>query len=318
VENNLAEFAQILASEVRVQCTDQQESPLNAPVDSVVDQPFGVLPGTACAAVASAAQNCAETLQCEALMQHPMCQEMVSKAKAAVTDGLDGPNITVALMYACAERIATALDGDVLRYRKASDLRLQAMDALLWDESSQHWTDLHILPSAMQYSEPFTDPEARISDKHGQLISPSILGKYRARTDLKLGDTVVRSNLSSASNFIPLWSRAYDTTNVTRVRGIVQALNESGLVYVAGIASTVANTSQQWDFPNGWSPLQHMIILGLNASGVTEAVDMATSLAKRWLLTNFVAYSETGFMHEKYDVQSIGSTGSGGEYNPQV
>lgn len=72
------------------------------------------------------------------------------------------------------------------------------------------------------------------------------------------------------------------------------------------------------DFPNGWAPLQHMIVEGLANTGSKEARSLAEDIAIRWIRTNYVAYQRTGVMHEKYDVQVCGDTGSGGEYTPQV
>ncbi|KAG7035488.1 putative trehalase, partial [Cucurbita argyrosperma subsp. argyrosperma] len=72
------------------------------------------------------------------------------------------------------------------------------------------------------------------------------------------------------------------------------------------------------DFPNGWAPIQHMIIEGLARSELKEARVLAEDMAVRWLRTNYVAYKKTGYMHEKYDVQKCGDFGAGGEYVPQT
>jgi hypothetical protein len=72
------------------------------------------------------------------------------------------------------------------------------------------------------------------------------------------------------------------------------------------------------DFPNGWAPLQHMIVEGLLRSGLKEARSLAEDIAVRWIKTNYVGYKKTGAIHEKYDVQKCGEFGGGGEYIPQV
>ena len=61
-----------------------------------------------------------------------------------------------------------------------------------------------------------------------------------------------------------------------------------------------------------------MIVEGLGKSGSHEAKSMAQDIAMRWINTNYVAYKETGAMHEKYDVEKCGDIGGGGEYIPQV
>lgn len=72
------------------------------------------------------------------------------------------------------------------------------------------------------------------------------------------------------------------------------------------------------DFPNGWPPLQHIIIEGLLKSGLEEARTLAKDIAIRWLRTNYVTYKKTGAMYEKYDVTKCGAYGGGGEYMSQV
>lgn len=72
------------------------------------------------------------------------------------------------------------------------------------------------------------------------------------------------------------------------------------------------------DFPNGWAPLQHMIVEGLVMSGSEEAKLLAKDIAKKWIRTNYIVYKKVNAMHEKYDVTKCGEFGGGGEYVPQV
>ena len=72
------------------------------------------------------------------------------------------------------------------------------------------------------------------------------------------------------------------------------------------------------DFPNGWAPLQHMIVEGLVRSGSKEAALLAKDIAIRWIRTNYATYKSSKAMHEKYDVSKCGEFGGGGEYVPQV
>jgi alpha,alpha-trehalase len=126
---------------------------------------------------------------------------------------------------------------------------------------------------------------------------------------------------------------------------VMRSLQKSGLLQPAGIATSLSNTGQQWsvhwksilslkpcgflrlnrfplflnrDFPNGWAPLQHLIVEGLLRSGSGEARELAEDIATRWVRTNYDAYKATGAMHEKYDVVTCGKSGGGGEYKPQV
>jgi len=67
------------------------------------------------------------------------------------------------------------------------------------------------------------------------------------------------------SNFIPLWTKCYDTALVDE-GAVVSALLQSGLVMPGGVATTLNNNTQQWDFPNAWAPLQWMLIEGLRSA----------------------------------------------------
>ncbi|KAH9775001.1 Trehalase [Citrus sinensis] len=106
--------------------------------------------------------------------------------------------------------------------------------------------------------------------------------------------------------------------NTCIVEKVKKSFQSSGFLGAAGIATSLTRSREQWDFPNGWAPLQHMIVEGLAKSGLQEAKSMAQDIAMRWINTNYVAYKETGAMHEKYDVEKCGDIGGGGEYIPQT
>ena len=89
-------------------------------------------------------------------------------------------------------------------------------------------------------------------------------------------------------------------------------------VLCPGVATSLIDTGQQWDAPNAWPPLQHMVIEGLSHAGVDGASDLACDLAGRWLSSTWQAYRLTGHMHEKYDAAHPGQRGGGGEYEPQA
>ncbi|KAK9187750.1 hypothetical protein WN944_019149 [Citrus x changshan-huyou] len=126
-----------------------------------------------------------------------------------------------------------------------------------------------------------------------------------------------QSNNAFASNFVPIWIDLFnsDTCIVEKVK---KSFQSSGLLGAAGIATSLTRSGEQWDFPNGWAPLQHMIVEGLAKSRSQEAKSMAQDIAMRWINSNYVAYKETGAMHEKYDVEKCGDIGGGGEYIPQT
>lgn len=120
-----------------------------------------------------------------------------------------------------------------------------------------------------------------------------------------------------ASNFIPLWIDLFHS-DAALVENVMRSFQGSGLVHAAGIATSLINSGHQWDFPNGWPPIQHMIVEGLLRSGLKEARSLAEDIAVRWIKTNYVGYKKTGAMHEKYNVQKCGEFGGGGFYKPQT
>ena len=120
---------------------------------------------------------------------------------------------------------------------------------------------------------------------------------------------------TSAASFMPLWAGAHSEAQAAAATA---ALRGSGLVRDGGVATTLASSGQQWDFPNAWPPLQQMLIEGLDRCGAPGAAELAAELAARWLRSNLLGWSESGCMHEKYDATRPGERGGGGEYTPQV
>jgi alpha,alpha-trehalase len=82
-------------------------------------------------------------------------------------------------------------------------------------------------------------------------------------------------------------------------------LQEGGLA-----TTTLANTGQQWDQPNGWAPLQWLAINGLARYGIH---DLAGDIAQRWLATVSRLYQRQNKLVEKYALHSA-EGGGGGEY----
>lgn len=78
-----------------------------------------------------------------------------------------------------------------------------------------------------------------------------------------------------------------------------------------GFVTTLVNSGQQWDSPNGWAPLQIIGIYGLRRYGFDELADEAK---KRWLACNEKIYVDRHKMVEKYHVVHPGAVAGGGEY----
>lgn len=81
-----------------------------------------------------------------------------------------------------------------------------------------------------------------------------------------------------------------------------------------GLVTTLNNSGQQWDAPNGWAPLQWMAVKGLLIYGYE---DEAIEIMERWLALNERVFKNTGKMMEKYNVEDLTLLSGGGEYETQ-
>jgi len=126
----------------------------------------------------------------------------------------------------------------------------------------------------------------------------------------------------SPANFLPVWFGLLDPAlyaNIT-VDDIAFSMKASGLVGPGGTCGSLIETGQQWDFPNVWPPLQHMLVEGLmTAEQNSEARKLGEQMATTFLQTAFIAYNNTGgYLLEKYNCTKLGAVGGGGEYELQA
>jgi alpha,alpha-trehalase len=85
-------------------------------------------------------------------------------------------------------------------------------------------------------------------------------------------------------------------------------------LHKGGVVSTLHHSGQQWDFPNGWAPLQWITHQGLLRYNFTQT---AAEIRQRWMSLNDKVFRETGKMMEKYNVVDIDTEAGGGEYPNQ-
>lgn len=119
----------------------------------------------------------------------------------------------------------------------------------------------------------------------------------------------------SAATVFPLYFGVATPEQAHRVGRSLRPFLKPG-----GVETTLTETGQQWDRPNGWAPLQYLAIEGLNAYGER---DLAREIARDWMAENIEAYEASGVLVEKYDVEQPPGRrgragGSGGEYPLQV
>eukprot|EP00270_Netrium_digitus_P008533 TRINITY_DN2558_c0_g1_i5.p1 TRINITY_DN2558_c0_g1~~TRINITY_DN2558_c0_g1_i5.p1 ORF type:complete len:597 (-),score=60.28 TRINITY_DN2558_c0_g1_i5:501-2291(-) len=170
-----------------------------------------------------------------------------------------------------------------------AEIRRGALDALLWNEERGQWLDYWLDGT---------------KDSEGVWRS----GHQNVQT--------------FASNFVPLWCGALQDGNgswdMERAEKVVEAFKLSGLLQVGGVATSMNPSGHQWDFPNAWPPLQHILAEGFRNVPTPTGTSVAEDIATRAIQTMLVAYENTGFMHEKYESSQVGGIGGGGEYLPQV
>ena len=88
------------------------------------------------------------------------------------------------------------------------------------------------------------------------------------------------------------------------------------LLQVGGVATTTIASGQQWDFPNGWAPVQWLATEGFRNYGEN---DLAYTIAARWTANVSAGFGSLGKLVEKYDVtRTDGGAGAGGEYATQI
>jgi alpha,alpha-trehalase len=114
----------------------------------------------------------------------------------------------------------------------------------------------------------------------------------------------------SLAGVFPLF---FNLATKAQAKKVAQVI-ENQFIKAGGVITTLNETGQQWDAPNGWSPLQWMTIMGLENYGFS---DLAKNIAQRWLQLNEDVYTRTGKLMEKYNVVDTHLEAGGGEYAGQ-
>ncbi len=119
-----------------------------------------------------------------------------------------------------------------------------------------------------------------------------------------------RTQISSLATMFPLFFKMVPQEKADLVADFVR----THFLKPGGLLTTINNTGQQWDAPNGWAPLQWIAVKALDNYGHK---DLARIIATRWTDLNDKVFKETGKFVEKYNVEDIGLTAGGGEYPVQ-
>ncbi len=118
------------------------------------------------------------------------------------------------------------------------------------------------------------------------------------------------SNSPTLAGMVPFFTQVAPKARIESAKAIL----EKDFLKPGGVVTTLHNTGEQWDAPNGWAPLQWMTIEGLNKYGDNS---LATEIASRWIQLNEKVFQNTGKLMEKYNVVNTDLEAGGGEYPSQ-
>lgn len=114
-----------------------------------------------------------------------------------------------------------------------------------------------------------------------------------------------RGSVSSLAAYYPMWAGMVSEKQAAQmVKALRRFENKGGLAttdtlpigqYVIGSMPT------QWAYPNGWAPLQYVVIRGLERYGYHQD---ARRIANKWLKANLLWFNNNGVFLEKYNVVS--------------
>ncbi len=148
----------------------------------------------------------------------------------------------------------------------------------------------------------FTDRAA----KRGAAIERWLWSESEGRYgDYDLKRSRLRGGVSAATAY-PLFVGLTTGARAARVAATI----ERQLLAQGGIRTTLTDTGQQWDRPNGWAPLQWVAVSGLDRTGHRALADR---IAGGFLASVEREYAASGKLVEKYDVEEV-KPGGGGEY----
>ncbi len=98
-----------------------------------------------------------------------------------------------------------------------------------------------------------------------------------------------------------------------QAQSMAKILKEKFL-FPGGLITSLYDTGEQWDAPNGWAPLEWIAIQGLKKYGF---LDLAAEIKARWLRNCENTFKQTGTMYEKYNVVKVGNKPEDSEYPVQ-
>lgn len=151
---------------------------------------------------------------------------------------------------------------DAVRWEQAADARKRSMNDLMWDDIRGLYYDYN----------------------------------YKKQK---------RGTVSSLASYFPMWAGMVTERQAKQlVRALIRFENKGGLATTDAlpIGQMVPGAlPTQWAYPNGWAPLQYIVIKGLEQYGYHAD---ARRIAQKWLKNNLNWFNQNGVFLEKYHVVS--------------
>lgn len=117
-----------------------------------------------------------------------------------------------------------------------------------------------------------------------------------------------RNQTPSLAGFYPLWAGLASDEQAARIVETWLPTFE----FAGGMVTTLeTKAGRQWAFPNGWAPLQWIVVAGLERYGYH---DHAARVRRKWLDNCTTVFDQTGALWEKYNVVRPGADAEGGLY----
>jgi alpha,alpha-trehalase len=116
-----------------------------------------------------------------------------------------------------------------------------------------------------------------------------------------------RTGMITAAALFPLFAGIAEQSQADGTASMVY----KKLLQPGGLVTSLDASGQQWDWPNGWAPLQWVAIQGLRQYGHHF---LAEEIKQRWIKTNLDLYRKEGKLVEKYNVVEPDSPPLNGEY----
>jgi alpha,alpha-trehalase len=114
----------------------------------------------------------------------------------------------------------------------------------------------------------------------------------------------------TAAGLFPLF---FQIATERQAKMVAQTVRDKMLL-PGGLTTTLMDSGQQWDLPNGWAPLQWVSVIGLRNY---DEGQLAETIAQRWSCVTTHNYQAYRTLLEKYNIVDD-RPGGGGEYPVQI